>query len=167
MAKKSNISNLHVPEPNNRPGTVPDFSDLRMPDLISEKTHTLARPDPLVDAYETEELASGLMRVLTLDGRAKGPWDPKLSADTLRLGLKNMMLTRSVDNRMFIAQRQGKASFYMKSLGEEAIAVAAAMALQDTDMVFPSYRQQGLLLSRGLSFTRPNVSGALQFGRHT
>ncbi len=146
---RKNISNLHVPEPLNRPGATPDFSDLHMPDLVSDKTHTLPRPIPLVDAFETEQLASGLVRVLTLDGRAKGPWDPKLDADTLRLGLRNMMLTRSVDKRMFIIQRQGKASFYMKSLGEEAIAVASAMALKDTDMVFPSYRQQGLLLTRG------------------
>ena len=151
MTSRKNTSNLHVPEPLNRPGTTPDFSDLHMPDLVSDKTHTLPRPDPMVDAYETENLASGLVRVLTLDGRAKGPWDPKLSADTMRLGLRNMMLTRSVDKRMFTVQRQGKASFYMKSLGEEAIAVAAAMALKDTDMVFPSYRQQGLLLSRGYS----------------
>ncbi|MCF6276124.1 MAG: 3-methyl-2-oxobutanoate dehydrogenase (2-methylpropanoyl-transferring) subunit alpha [Robiginitomaculum sp.] len=146
---RKNISNLHVPEPLNRPGATPDFSDLHMPDLVSEKTHTLPRPDPMIDAYETEQLASGLVRVLTLDGRSKGPWDPKLDADTLRLGLRNMMLTRSVDKRMFIIQRQGKASFYMKSLGEEAIAVASAMALKDTDMVLPSYRQQGLLLTRG------------------
>jgi len=149
MTSRKNTSNLHVPEPLNRPGTTPDFSDLHMPDLVSDKTHTLPRPDPMVDAYETENLASGLVRVLTLDGRAKGPWDPKLDANTMRLGLRNMMLTRSFDKRMFTVQRQGKASFYMKSLGEEAIAVAAAMALKDTDMVFPSYRQQGLLLSRG------------------
>ena len=149
MTSRKNTSNLYVPEPQSRPGDKPNFSDLHMPDLISDKTHTLARPDPLVDAYEMEPLASGLMRVLTLDGQAKGPWNPNLNADTLRLGLRNMMLTRSVDKRMFIVQRQGKASFYMKSLGEEAIAVASAMALNDTDMVFPSYRQQGLLLTRG------------------
>ncbi len=149
MANRRNTSNLFIPEPLNRPGDTPDFSNLHMPDLVSDKTHTLPCPDSLVDAYETEQLASGLVRVLTLDGRAKGPWDPKLDADILRLGLRNMMLTRSVDKRMFIVQRQGKASFYMKSLGEEAIAVASAMALKSDDMVFPSYRQQGMLLTRG------------------
>ncbi|HMP57584.1 MAG TPA: thiamine pyrophosphate-dependent dehydrogenase E1 component subunit alpha, partial [Novosphingobium sp.] len=46
-------------------------------------------------------------------------------------------------------QRQGKASFYMKSTGEEAISVGAAFALADDDMVFPSYRQQGILIARG------------------
>ncbi len=56
--------------------------------------------------------------------------------------------TRSFDARMQIAQRQKKVSFYMQCLGEEAIACAHALALHDGDMCFPTYRQQGLLLSR-------------------
>jgi 2-oxoisovalerate dehydrogenase E1 component alpha subunit len=46
-------------------------------------------------------------------------------------------------------QRQGRISFYIKSTGEEAVAVAAGMALQPGDMLFPSYRQQGLQVVRG------------------
>src|SRR3546814_8518881 len=53
-----------------------------------------------------------------------------------------------LDERMCRAQRQGKTSFYMKSTGEEAVAVAAAFALDRDDMCFPSYRQQGLLIAR-------------------
>jgi len=45
--------------------------------------------------------------------------------------------------------RQGKMSFYMTSTGEEAVGVAQGMALRPTDMLFPSYRQQGLLMVRG------------------
>ena len=63
--------------------------------------------------------------------------------------LRSMALTRAFDERMFRAQRQGKTSFYMKCTGEEAIAVAAAFALDRDDMCFPSYRQQGLLIARG------------------
>ena len=62
-----------------------------------------------------------------------------------------MMLTRTFDDRMQRAQRQGRITFYMRSLGEEAVSAAAAMALRDRDMLFPSYRNQGLFLSRGLS----------------
>jgi len=50
---------------------------------------------------------------------------------------------------MYRAQRQGKTSFYMKCTGEEAIAVAAAAAMDPEDMHFPTYRQQGLLVARG------------------
>jgi 2-oxoisovalerate dehydrogenase E1 component alpha subunit len=56
---------------------------------------------------------------------------------------------RIFDDRMYRAQRQGKTSFYMKCTGEEAIAVAAAAALDREDMHFPTYRQQGLLVARG------------------
>ena len=95
----------------------------------------------MVDAYDTETQATGLIRVLKLDGSPCGEWDPKLAVKTLKEGLRHMMLTRAVDERMFAMQRQGKMSFYMKSAGEEAVAVAAAMALNKTDMVFPTYRQ--------------------------
>jgi 2-oxoisovalerate dehydrogenase E1 component alpha subunit len=50
---------------------------------------------------------------------------------------------------MYRQQRQGKTSFYMKCTGEEAIACAQALVLQDGDMCFPTYRQQGLLVTRG------------------
>ena len=60
-----------------------------------------------------------------------------------------MVTVRIFDDRMYRAQRQGKTSFYMKCTGEEAIAVAAAAALDRDDMCFPTYRQQGLLVARG------------------
>jgi len=37
----------------------------------------------------------------------------------------------------------------MKCTGEEATSIAAAHALASDDMVFPSYRQQGILIARG------------------
>ena len=63
--------------------------------------------------------------------------------------LRDMVTVRIFDDRMYRAQRQGKTSFYMKCTGEEAIAVAAAAALDRDDMHFPTYRQQGLLVARG------------------
>jgi 2-oxoisovalerate dehydrogenase E1 component alpha subunit len=90
-----------------------------------------------------------LVRVLDDDGNAVGEWVPDLSADEKRRGLRDMMLTRSFDTRMLRAHRQGKTSFYMQSLGEEAIACGQRRALEPGDMHFPTYRQQGLLISSG------------------
>jgi 2-oxoisovalerate dehydrogenase E1 component alpha subunit len=59
-----------------------------------------------------------------------------------------MLKTRIFDARMLIAQRQKKISFYMQSLGEEAIGAAQAMALRRDDMCFPTYRQQSILMAR-------------------
>ena len=67
------------------------------------------------------------------------------------VGLRHMLLTRLFDDRMQRMQRQGRMSFYMKSTGEEAVSVAAGMALLPGDMLFPSYRVQGLQIVRGRS----------------
>src|SRR3546814_3210040 len=72
--------------------------------------------------------------------RAVGPWDPKLSAEVLRRGLRAMLLTHAFDDRLFRAHRQGKTSFYMKSTGEEAIGAGQSLMLGQGDMCFPTYR---------------------------
>lgn len=134
---------LHVPEPTGRPGHDTDFSYLPL-----SEAGAVRRPPVDVAAADTADLAFELIRVLDPNGQAVGPWAPDLSADQLRKGLRAMLLTRAFDARMLIAQRQKKMSFYMQCLGEEAIACAHALALQDGDMCFPTYRQQGLLLAR-------------------
>ena len=134
---------LHIPEPSGRPGCATDFSYLHISPAGATR-----RPDVDVLPVDTQDLAYQLVRVLDEDGSAKGPWDPQLAPDFMRRGLKAMMKVRVFDARMLIAQRQKKLSFYMQALGEEAIAVAHGMALQQGDMNFPTYRQQGLLLSR-------------------
>lgn len=148
MSNRPNLPplSLHVPEPKYRPGDEADFSDLQIPAAGSA-----ARPATDVHPSAIHDLAYGLVRVLDDDGRAVGPWDPKLDPDRLRAMLRAMALTRAFDERMYRAQRQGKTSFYMKCTGEEAIAVAAAFALDRDDMCFPSYRQQGLLIARDWS----------------
>ncbi|VVS98751.1 2-oxoisovalerate dehydrogenase subunit alpha [Sphingomonas sp. EC-HK361] len=137
---------LHVPEPKFRPGDAVDFVGVDVPAVDAAR-----RPDTAAQASEFPDLAYGLVRVLDLDGTAGGAWDPKLSPDMMRRMLRSMALVRAFDERMFRAQRQGKTSFYMKCTGEEAVAVAAAHALDYEDMCFPSYRQQGLLIARGWS----------------
>jgi 2-oxoisovalerate dehydrogenase E1 component alpha subunit len=142
MKNKQKLS-LHIPQPEHRPGDAPDFSGVAVPPAGSVR-----RPDIAVNPREITDLAYTLIRVLEMDGSAVGPWNPRLDPDTLRRGLRLMMLTRAYDDRMYRAQRQGKTSFYMKSTGEEAVAVAQALALDRNDMCFPSYRQQGILIAR-------------------
>ena len=135
---------LHVPEPLYRPGDTADFSDIAVP-----AAGETPRPDSAADAGTMRDMVYGLVRVLDDDANAVGPWNPRLDPETLRGMLRAMALTRAFDERMFRAQRQGKTSFYMKSTGEEAVAVAATYAMQRDDMCFPSYRQQGILIARG------------------
>jgi 2-oxoisovalerate dehydrogenase E1 component alpha subunit len=134
---------LHIPQPKFRPGEKPDFSDLK-----TSAPGEVRRPPVDAAPADMRDLADSMIRVLDGDHRAVGPWDPKLEPERLRLGLRYMMLTRAYDERMLRSQRQGKTTFYMKSTGEEAVAVAQAMALDKGDMLFPTYRQQGLLIAR-------------------
>src|SRR6516225_9988191 len=143
MTNSARLS-LHIPEPKVRPGDQPDFSDLKIP-----AAGAVPRPDIAVRAKELGAYADTLIRVLDDKGKVVGPWDPKLDPETLRRGLRAMMLTRAYDDRMYRVQRQGKTSFYMKCTGEEAIGVGQAFALAPDDMCFPTYRQQGLLIGRG------------------
>jgi 2-oxoisovalerate dehydrogenase E1 component alpha subunit len=134
---------LHVPEPTGRPGCETDFSYLHL-----ARAGEVRRPPVDTLPVDTSDLAYALVRVLDEEGRAVGPWAPQVTPELLRQGLRAMMKTRIFDNRMVIAQRQKKMSFYMQSLGEEAIGTAHALALSPGDMCFPTYRQQSLLMAR-------------------
>jgi 2-oxoisovalerate dehydrogenase E1 component alpha subunit len=134
---------LHVPEPTGRPGHETDFSYLHL-----SRAGEVRRPSVDATAADTSDLAFTLVRVLDDEGQAVGPWAPQIDADSLRRGLRAMLKTRAFDARMLIAQRQKKISFYMQCLGEEAIAIAHTLALGSSNMCFPTYRQQGLLLAR-------------------
>ena len=135
---------LHVPEPAFRPGDVVDYANFDVPAAGAQ-----SRPDINVSVREISGHAYEMVRVLDETGRAVGPWDPRLDPALLREMLREMTLLRAFDDRFFRAQRQGKTSFYMKSTGEEATSIGAAHALDADDMLFPSYRQQGLLIARG------------------
>ncbi len=143
-ANSPSASRLHVPHPPARPGDSADFSYLKL-----SPAGTVMRPDVNASTDSVASLATSLVRVLGEDHRAVGPWDPHLESAELQVGLRHMLTTRVLDDRMQRAQRQGKISFYIRSTGEEAVAVAQAMALRPGDMLFPSYRQQGLHIARG------------------
>src|ERR1700677_3585817 len=143
MTKKSR---LHLPRVPARPGETPDFGYVQFsPAGSGPRPHVNAR------ARDIGSLALDLVRVLDDSHDAVGPWHPHLDAAELQVGLRHMLLTRVYDDRMQRMQRAGKISFYIRSLGEEAVGVAQAMALRPSDMLFPSYRNQGLQITRGIA----------------
>lgn len=71
--------------------------------------------------------------------------------DVLLKGYRAMLLTRHVDERMLTLQRQGMIPFSLRSLGEEACAVASAAALEMADWLYPQYREIGVMFWRGAS----------------
>jgi len=140
----SKTPRLHIPQRSSRPGEEPNFSYVEL-----SEAGDVARPSTDTPSREIENLALSLVRVLDDEHQARGPWDPKLTNKQLQHALTCMLKTRIYDARMLRMHRQGKISFYMQSLGEEAVSVAQCMALQPEDMLFPSYRNQGLHITRG------------------
>jgi len=143
MATKK--SRLHIPRPTARPGEEPDFSYL---DLSG--AGEVDKPSINARTRDIEFLSSGLVRILDDDHHAVGPWNPDLDPAKLQVALRWMLLNRQFDKRMWQIQRQGRISFYMEAAGEEAVSIGAAMALRSGDMCFPSYRNQGLFMYRGV-----------------
>jgi 2-oxoisovalerate dehydrogenase E1 component alpha subunit len=144
MAEGNFVLKFHVPEPEVRPGGTPDFSKVAIP-----KAGSVPRPPIDVDPKEIRDLAYSIIRVLNRDGEAVGEWAGVLTDEELAEGLKHMMTLRAFDARMLMAQRQGKTSFYMQHMGEEAVSCAFRRALAPGDMNFPTYRQAGLLVAGG------------------
>jgi 2-oxoisovalerate dehydrogenase E1 component alpha subunit len=92
------------------------------------------------------------VRMLGDDGRlteVEGyPLD--LKEQDLRDLYRYMVLTRRVDRQAINLQRQGQLGVYASLLGQEAAQVGSAYALADADWVFPSYREMGAALVRGV-----------------
>lgn len=61
-----------------------------------------------------------------------------------------MVLARRVDRQAINLQRQGQLGVYASLLGQEAAQVGSAYALGEQDWVFPSYREMGAALVRGV-----------------
>lgn len=61
-----------------------------------------------------------------------------------------MVLARTFDRRMMALQRQGRIGTYAPLEGQEAVQIGSAMALSDHDFFFPSYREHGTELARGV-----------------
>jgi 2-oxoisovalerate dehydrogenase E1 component len=76
--------------------------------------------------------------------------DPGLDPEIYQVMYRNMVLARTLDRRMLALQRQGRIGTYAMLEGQEAVQVGSALALEPHDFVFPSYREHGVQVTRGL-----------------
>ncbi|TYT60746.1 pyruvate dehydrogenase (acetyl-transferring) E1 component subunit alpha [Natrialba swarupiae] len=96
-------------------------------------------------------------RVQVLDeaGRVlEGADVPDLSEGTLVEMYEQMRLARRFDERAVSLQRQGRMGTYPPLSGQEGSQIGSAHALDEEDWVFPSYREHGVGLVRGLTLER-------------
>ena len=78
-------------------------------------------------------------------------WADELDAAALRALYRDMAITRRLDGEGVALQRQGHLGLWAPAQGQEAIQVASAHACRPDDFLFPSYRELGVLVTRGAS----------------
>lgn len=109
------------------------------------------------------------LSILTEDGDIHpSATAPDISKNTAIKLYETMRFIRLLDERMQGAQRQGRVSFYMQCLGEEAAVTASAAALDQDDMIMAQYREQAALHYRGFTldqFMNQMFSNELDLGK--
>jgi len=97
---------------------------------------------PLTDAFRIIDEEGNL------DEAAASGLDLK-KEDLLEL-YRLMTLTRRADVESTALQRQGELAVYPPLIGQEAAQIGSAFALGESDFVFPSYRELGVAVTRGI-----------------
>lgn len=116
-------------------------------------THHVSTRDPDAAVDPTSLLPPDEpVHLLDADGTFhEDPEHPvELDDDQLRTLYRHMVVTRRVDREAINLQRQGQLGVYASCLGQEAAQVGGAFALGEKDWVFPSYREMGAAVARGV-----------------
>jgi pyruvate dehydrogenase E1 component alpha subunit len=97
------------------------------------------------------DLGDDLRRVLPVDeGPGPEPSSLDIKDEDLRELYRLMALTRRADQEATALQRQGQLAVYPPLIGQEAAQVGSAFALEPSEWIFPSYRELGAALTRGV-----------------
>jgi 2-oxoisovalerate dehydrogenase E1 component alpha subunit len=67
----------------------------------------------------------------------------------------DLVVVRRLDTEATALQRQGELGIWASLLGQEAAQVGSGRALRTNDMVFPTYREHGVLYCRGIDPIMP------------
>ncbi|MEO9483074.1 MAG: dehydrogenase E1 component subunit alpha/beta [Ekhidna sp.] len=65
-----------------------------------------------------------------------------------------LVTPRLIEDKMLILLRQGKISKWFSGIGQEAISVGAALALEKEEYILPMHRNLGVFTTRGVPFQR-------------
>ena len=104
-----------------------------------------ATPRRVIDEFCIERL-----QILDEHGICDDELRPLLSDKEIQRLYEWMILARTLDERAFKLQREGRLRTYPSLLGQEAAQVGSAFALGQSDWMFPSYREAGASIVRGL-----------------
>ncbi|MEQ8907214.1 dehydrogenase E1 component subunit alpha/beta [Ekhidna sp.] len=82
-------------------------------------------------------------------------FDRKDRTDEELLAIHEALVTpRLIEDKMLILLRQGKISKWFSGIGQEAISVGAALALEKEEYILPMHRNLGVFTTRGVPFQK-------------
>ena len=93
---------------------------------------------------------SQYLQILDNKGNADKKLEPKLDSGLLKEMYEKMILAREFDRVALALQREGRMFTYAPVFGQEASQVGSALALKSTDWMFPSFREWGAYIARGV-----------------
>jgi 2-oxoisovalerate dehydrogenase E1 component len=67
---------------------------------------------------------------------------------------KHLLLPRMIEDKMLILLRQGKISKWFSGIGQEAISVGAALAMEENEWMFPLHRNLGVFTARKMPLSK-------------
>jgi 2-oxoisovalerate dehydrogenase E1 component alpha subunit len=97
------------------------------------------------------------VQLLTADGERveDDTYAVDFTDDEYRELYRDLVTVRRLDAEGLALQRQGELGLWASLLGQEAAQVGSGRALRDQDMVFPTYREHGVLYTRGIDPIMP------------
>jgi len=82
-------------------------------------------------------------------------FDPKqLSNDTLVSFYKHLLKPRMIEEKMLILLRQGRIGKWFSGIGQEAISVGAALAMEPNEYILPMHRNLGIFTTRNIPLVK-------------
>jgi len=124
---------------------------------VASRTHLAAAPDPDGAAPDPADVPSGpaavpMVTLLDLDGnRVTHPdYASALTDEQILAAYRDLVMARRLDMEGTNLQRQGQLALWAPCLGQEAAQVGASYGVAAADFIFPSYREHGIALARGL-----------------
>ena len=101
-------------------------------------------PENVIEKFEVKHL-----KILDEKGNADTALLPNFSDSDLKKLFELIILSRQFDQRALQLHAEGRLGTYASILGQEASQIGSAFALEKTDWVFPSFRENAVYITLG------------------